>query len=187
MGIDLEDARTGFIRGSLGGFPFVFVNAVAWLIMGGVFVWADTAGIDVRWPALALIFIGAVTMPLAFVMQAALDLPAPSTSNPFPLLAASISLVLLLGLPAPLIVWFVEPGYAPAVWAAVLGAHFLPHAWLQRTRWYVSLSVLISLTAFVGAALLGHESAVPVTFVTGGLMLVWSFFIRRKARRLPAA
>ena len=57
MGIDLEDARTGFVRGSLGGFPFVFVNAVAWLIMGGVFLWTNAAGVDVRWPALALIFL----------------------------------------------------------------------------------------------------------------------------------
>ncbi|MBA4801847.1 MULTISPECIES: DUF7010 family protein [Euryhalocaulis] len=187
MGIDLEDARTGFVRGSLGGFPFVFVNAVAWLIMGGVFLWTNAAGVDVRWPALALIFTGAVTMPLAFVMQAALNLPAPSTSNPFPLLAAALSLVLVLGLPAPLIMWFVEPSYSPAVWAAVLGAHFLPHAWLQRTRWYVSLAILISLTAFLGAALLGHESPAAVTLITGALMLVWSFLIRRKARRLPAA
>jgi len=187
MGIDLEQARTGFIRGSLGGFPFLFVNGIGWLVMGGVFLWAAAAGADVRWPALALIFLGALTMPLSFLAQAAMNLPAPSTSNPFPLLAAPLALVQTVALPAPIIVWNIEPAYVAAVWAAIIGAHFLPYAWLQRTRWYVSLSVLVSATAWLWAALERDASSAPICFTVGALLLAWSVPIGLKAKRLPAA
>jgi hypothetical protein len=45
----------------------------------------------------------------------------------------------------------------PAVFAAIGGGHFLPYAWLHRTRLYIVLGVAISmgsllLTAVVGTA-----------------------------------
>lgn len=187
MSIDLEDARTGFIRGSLGGFAFVFTNGIGWLVMGAVFLWAGWAGIDVRWPALALIFLGAVTTPASFLVQKALNLPAPSTSNPFPLLAIPLAMVQTVALPAPIIVWNIAPAFVAPVWAAIVGAHFLPYAWLQRTRWYVSLALLVSASAWFWAIVLGVGASAPVCLTTGALMLAWSLFIRMKARRLPAA
>lgn len=187
MSIDLEEARTGFIRGSLGGFAFLLTNGIGWLIMGAAFLWSSSAGIDVRWPALALIFLGAITTPASFIVQKALNLPAPSTSNPIPLLAVALALVQTLALPAPIVVWNIAPAFVAPVWASIVGAHFLPYAWMQRTRWYVSLAILVPASAWFWAIALGAGASAPVCLTTGGLMIAWSVLIRMKSRRLPAA
>ena len=40
-----------------------------------------------------------------------------------------------------------HPALVPAAFAAIGGGHFLPYAWLHRTRLYVALGVLCGGTA----------------------------------------
>jgi len=100
--------------------------------------------------------------PASFVVQKALNLPAPSTSNPIPLLAVALALVQTLALPAPIVVWNIAPAFVAPVWAAIVGAHFLPYAWMQRSRWYVSLAILVPALAWLWAVVLGVGASAPL-------------------------
>lgn len=187
MAADLERARTDYITGSLGGFPALLVHGTGWLVLAAVFVWAGAAGWDARWPGLALILMGAVTLPASFALQAALKLPATSVANPINLLSPAASLALPAMLPALLIVLVVAPAFVAPVYAVLTGAHYLPFAWIQRTRWYVVLAFGCILAGGLGALALRADSSAAVCALTGVLHLVIAFTVRAKARRLPAA
>ncbi len=187
MAIDLERARTDYIAGSLGGFPALLVHGCGWLILTAGFLWAGTAGHDVRWPALGLILMGAITLPASFLLQAALNLPATSVSNPINLLSPAAALALPATLPALLIVLALEPAYVAAVYAVLTGAHYLPFAWIQRTRWYITLGLGCVAIGGLTALVLRADGSAAACVLVGALHLVVAFAVRAKARRAPAA
>jgi hypothetical protein len=187
MAIDLERARTEYISGSLGGFAALLVHGIGWLAMAGVFAWAVQAGVDVRGPAIGLILMGAVTLPAAFALQAALNLPATSVSNPLNLLGPAASLALPATIPALLIVLALAPAYVAPVYAVLTGAHYLPFAWIQRTRWYVALAFGCIAAGGLAALLLRENGAVAACALVGVFHLATAFAVRAKARRAPAA
>jgi hypothetical protein len=66
-----------------------------------------------------------------------------------------MALVQVVALPAVILVYTLNPAYVPAVFAAIGGGHFLPYAWLHRTRLYIVLGVAIALGSLLLTALLG--------------------------------
>lgn len=187
MATDLERARTDYIRGSLGGFPALLVHGLGWLIMTAAFIWAGHHGHDMRWPALGLILMGAVTLPASFFLQAMLNLPATSVSNPVNLLSPAASMALPATLPALIIVWALEPSYVAPVYAVLTGAHYLPFAWIQRTRWYVALGLACVAVGGLAALVLRDNASSAACAATGLLHLAAAFAVRAKARRTPGA
>jgi hypothetical protein len=187
MATDLERARTEYISGSLGGFPALLVHGLGWLALSAAFVWAAQAGHDVRGPALGLILMGAVTLPASFALQAALNLPATSVANPVNLLGPAASLALPAMLPALIIVLMLEPAYVAAVYAVLTGAHYLPFAWIQRTRWYVTLALGCIAAGGLTALILRADSSAAACLLVGIFHLIVAFAVRARARRAPAA
>lgn len=187
MAVDLERARTDYIRGSLGGFPALLLHGIGWLILAVVFVAASGAGAGPSVPAMVLILMGAVTLPAAFALQAAMNLPATSVSNPVNFLGPAASLALPACLPALIIVWATEPVYVAPVYAVLTGAHYFPFAWIQRTRWYVGLGLGCIAAGGLGALILRADASPVVCAVVGVLHIAGAFAVRAKARRTPGA
>jgi hypothetical protein len=54
-----------------------------------------------------------------------------------------------LGLPILILVFSLNPRGIPLALASLGGVHFLPYAWLHRTRIYAAFAVAVALGAFI--------------------------------------
>jgi hypothetical protein len=99
-------------------------------------------------------------------------------------LVIQLSLVPTLGLPAVLVTFSFAPAYVPTVFAALVGAHFLPYVWLQRTSIYAVLAAVVSLGPFVLSVIM-REGAFPwVGILVGLTLIIGAFLVRSHASRL---
>ena len=63
-----------------------------------------------------------------------------------------------LALPVSILVFNLNPLYVPVVFAATSSGHFLPYAWLYRTRAYIVLGVVAALGPFALLVVIGSET-----------------------------
>jgi hypothetical protein len=99
-------------------------------------------------------------------------------------LVIQLSLVPTLGLPAVLVTLRFAPAYVPTVFAALVGAHFLPYVWLQRTSIYAVLAAVVSLGPFVLSVILRERAFPWVGILVGFTLVVGAFLARSHAARL---
>lgn len=137
---DLDAARADATRSSGGGIGFLLAYACTLAIVTGI---AYASAVEVA--ALAFLFQGGVALPLAFWSERRLGFPPMAKDNPLRSLSIQLAMVQVVALPAAILVYALDPLYLPAAFAAVAGGHFLPYAWLHRTRAYVALAVATSL------------------------------------------
>ena len=78
-----------------------------------------------------------------------------SPDNPLRSLSAQMAMSQALGLPLLILVYSLNPGGIPLALASLGGVHFLPYAWLQRTRIYVVFAIAVSMGAFAIQVALG--------------------------------
>ena len=103
------------------------------------------------------------------------------------LLAVQMAMSQIVALPAVLFAYSLHPAYVPAALAAVGGGHFLPYAWLHRTKVYVILGVAVSLGAFALSLALRREAFSPVLFYVSACYAVAAPLLLRHARRITRA
>ena len=171
----LVDEREEARRSSGGGFAFLLVNGLAWIVTGLL-----ALVLPARTAALILIWIGLVSTPLSFALQRWLRFPPMSTGNSLTPLLIQVSSVQLLALPAIIIVYALNPLYVPAAFAAVVGGHFLPYIWLQKTRLYGVLAAIVSLAPYLLLLVLGANAFYVTNFVVGVTLVVFAFLVRRQ-------
>ncbi len=147
----LADARAEVRRSSGGGFAFLIANGFGWLAAGTVgLVLGPKAG------AWALLFQGGVTLPLAFGLERALGFPQMSRNNPLLPLVIQLAMTQVIALPAVILVIQLNHALLPVAFAAVVGGHFLPYAWLQATKTYIVLAVVVGLLPWVATMVIGR-------------------------------
>lgn len=141
---EFERARDEVSRSSAGGAPFLIAYGVTFLLTGvlSFFISLETA-------ALIAMFQGVVALPVAFWLERRMGSQRMSSENPLRTLSAQMAVSQALGIPALIIVYNLNPQYVPAVLAGFGGAHFLPYAWLHRTRLYLFMGTLVALGAFL--------------------------------------
>jgi hypothetical protein len=88
------------------------------------------------------------------------------------------ALVQIVALPAVILVYVFVPAYVPAVFAAIVGAHLLPYAWLHKSRLYIVLGLLISFVPYLLAMILRETSFHVIGFVVGGIAIVFAFLLK---------
>jgi hypothetical protein len=111
-------------------------------------------------------FQGAVALPLAFFLERRMGSKRMEPGNPLRPLSGQMAVSQGLALPALIAIYSLDPALSPLGLASVGGVHFLPYAWLHRTRIYIYLAATLS----VGALLLQ-------LFLTGAEFTVILFFI----------
>lgn len=166
---------------SAGGAPFLIAFALT-LAASGV------AGLllPLKVAAVVVLFQGNLALPLAFVLERRMAARSMAADHPLRPLSVQMAMSQIVALPVVLLIYFLEPAYVPAAMAAIGGGHFLPYAWLHRTRIYAVLGVAVSLGAFALAAWLGRGSFAPVLFYLSACYAVAAPLLIRHARRVVA-
>ena len=79
------------------------------------------------------------------------------------------AIVQTVALPAVFLAYAFIPACVSAVFAAVVGAHLLPYAWLQKSHLYIVQGLIISFVPYLMAMVLRETSFNYIGFVVGGL------------------
>lgn len=177
--MDTNAARAQVTAHSAGGAPFLFAFGATLAItaIGGCWWPARTT-------AIVLLFQGNVALPLAFLLERRLGWGKMAPDNPLRPLSVQLAMSQIAALPIALLAFVLAPWSTGAAMAAIGGGHFVPYAWLQRTRAYAVLGGLVSLGAMVITLNL-KEDALPWTLGYMAL-LYWTFaaIVYRRARVL---
>jgi hypothetical protein len=140
---DLGRAFTEVSASSAGGAPFLIAYGATFLLTAvmSFFVPKPTA-------AVIAMFQGGLALPLAFWLERRLGTGRMEPGNPLKALSIQMAISQGLALPLLILVYSMNPGGIPLAMAALGGVHFLPYAWLHRTRLYTALAFTIALGAF---------------------------------------
>lgn len=179
--MDINHARAEVSASSSGGAPFLFAFALTLGLTGVAGFW-----LDVRVTALVTLFQGNAALPLAFWLERRMSAVRLSDANPLKPLSVQLAMSQIFALPAVIMVFAFAPHAVPAAMAAVGAAHFLPYAWLQRTRLYIALSVLAALGPAALVVALGRAAAPWTLLFLSGVYCVTAVLIRRRACALVA-
>jgi hypothetical protein len=135
---------------SVGGAPFLIAYGATFIISGILsFVLSEETA------ALIVLFQGGVALPLAFWLERGLGWGRMAADNPLRALSVQLAVSQALALPALIVAFDLNPRSIPVMMAGLGGVHFLPYAWLHRTKLYTALAVAISVGAFGLQLLLG--------------------------------
>jgi hypothetical protein len=156
---DLEAARQDVSASSAGGAPFLisFGVTLAACAVASWFVPRQTA-------ALLVMFQGCIALPAAFLLERAMSRKTMAADNPLRTLSIQMAMSQVVALPVVIATYSLNPGGVPLAMASIGGGHFLPYAWLQRTRAYVVLGVAVSVGAMAIQMALGAQAFPWVLF-----------------------
>ena len=176
---DLKLAFTEVSASSAGGAPFLIAYGATFLItaMLSFFLPRQTV-------ALIAMFQGGIALPLAFWLERKMGSARMSPGNPLRSLSAQMAMSQALGLPILILVYSLNPGGVPLALASLGGVHFLPYAWLHRTRIYAILSITIAAGAFLIQLLLGSNGFSFVLLFVAIIYWIASPLVYRHAARL---
>jgi hypothetical protein len=174
----IDDAREEVSASSAGGAGFLF----AFGLTIGICAWIGT-WLPVQTAAIILLFQGNVALPLAFWLERRLAMGPMARSNPLRSLSIQLAVSQVLGLPAAFIAYSYHPSLVPAALAAIAGAHFVPYAWLQRTRAYVVLAVAVSIGSLALTLALKRGAFSWVCLWMSFCYIIAAFVVRAAAAR----
>lgn len=178
---DLPRALAEVSASSAGGAPFLAAFGATFLIT------ALLAFVLPR-PTVALIamFQGGLALPAALWLERRLGWRRMAPDNPLRALSGQLAMSQSLALPAWIVAYSLNPGAVPLVMAATGAAHFLPYAWLHRTRLYAVLAGALSLGSFALQLTLKAEAFPYVLlFVAGAYWIAAPLVYRHAARLAP--
>jgi hypothetical protein len=178
---DIERALDDVSASSAGGAPFLIAFGFTLAVCGVLGL-----VLPVRTAAIITLFQGNLALPLAFLLERRLGTRRLAADHPLRPLALQMAMSQIVALPAVLLAFSLHPAYVPAAMAAIGGGHFLPYAWLQRTRIYVFLGVGVSVGALVLSLALRHEAFSPVLFFISACYAAAAPLLLRHARRITA-
>ena len=164
---------------SAGGAPFLIAYGATFVISGilSFVLPAETA-------ALIVMFQGGVALPLAFWLERKMGWGRMGAANPLRSLSVQLAVSQALALPALIVAFNINPRSIPVILAGLGGVHFLPYAWLHRTRLYSALAVAVSFGAFGLQLLLGPTAFHIILLYVGVLYWLAAPFVYRHAARL---
>lgn len=175
---DLDRARGESIASSGAGFPFLFSFGLSWLGAGAL-----SYALPAEPAAWVYILQAFVAVPLALGLQSRLRYPKASPDNPLWPLAAQLLAIQAVAFPAYIVVLELEPTLVPVVFAALVGAHFLPFQWLYQTRVYSVLGGVVAVGPWVLAVAFGKDVVHYAGFFVGPVLLAASFLVKAHAAR----
>ena len=163
-GMTLTQAFYEVSANSAGGAPFLIAYGATFIISGIL-----SFALPEETAALIVLFQGGVALPAAFWLERRMGWGRMSADNPLRGLSVLLAVSQALALPALIVAFDLNPRAIPVMMAGLGGIHFLPYAWLHRTRLYTALAVAISFGAF-GLQLLLGPMAFPINLFYVGLV-----------------
>lgn len=168
---------------SAGGAPFLLCYGITFIITGilAFILPRETS-------ALIAMFQGGVALPAAFLLERIMGQGRMSAENPLKDLSAQLAVSQALAIPFLIVAYTANPDLIPVTMAGLGGVHFLPYAWLHRTRIYVAVGVVISLGAF--ALILASSVSASYEYIlllVGVSYLVAAPLVYRHAKQVTTA
>jgi hypothetical protein len=178
---DLKHAFDEVSASSAGGAPFL-------IAYGATFMITAILSFFLPRPTTALIamFQGGIALPVAFWLERRMGSRRMSADNPLRSLSAQMAMSQALGLPVLILVYSLNPGGLPLALASLGGVHFLPYAWLHRTRIYVFFAVAVSVGSFIIQLILASGAFSIVLLYIAIIYWVTTPFVYRHAARLAS-
>jgi len=178
---DLNRAQDEVSASSAGGAPFLLCYGVTFVITGilAFFLSRETT-------ALIAMFQGGVALPVALWLERRMGTTTMSNNNPLKTLSGQMAMSQSLALPFLIVVYSTDPAQIPAVMAGLGGVHFLPYAWLNRTRIYTILAAVVSVGAFVLILILKGSSFAWILLLVGMAYWVAAPLVYRHAKNVVA-
>lgn len=164
---------------SSGGAPFLIAYGVTFLITGVLSFFLPENIV-----ALIAMFQGAAALPVAFWLERRMGRGVLSDDNPLRALAGLMAISQALAIPALIVVFNLNPRAIPVVLAGLGGVHFLPYAWLHRTRLYLYLAAAVALGGFALQYFLGSAAFNWILIYIGVVYLVAAPLVYRQAAQL---
>jgi hypothetical protein len=176
---DLKQAFTEVSASSSGGAPFL-------IAYGATFFITAVLSFFIPKPATALIamFQGGLALPVAFWLERKLGSRRMASDNPLRPLSVQMAMSQALGLPALILVYSLNPVGIPLALASLGGVHFLPYAWLHRTRIYAVAAFAVSIGAFAIQLALGARAFSIILLYVAVVYWITAPLVYRHAARL---
>lgn len=179
LGYDFKRALDEVSASSAGGAPFLISYGLTFFITAVLSFF-----LPMRIAALIAMFQGGVALPLAFWLERRMGSMRMAQDNPLGSLSAQMAVSQALILPALIVVYSLNPLYIPVVVAGIGGMHFMPYAWLHRTRLYIFLAAVLALGAFAIQLVL---QAAAFSFILLFIAIVYGIaapLVYRRAKQL---
>ena len=130
------------------GYPILVTASAFFLVMAGLGMTVPGRSLGLAW-----IFGMMVIFPSGVVLGRVLGARVLTTDNPLGNLGGLVAGAQAFFIPVFIVVYQFVPQYLPLTVGLLGGAHFLPYAWIYRSRAYVFVTLGICLSAFgLGAA-----------------------------------
>jgi hypothetical protein len=174
---DLDAARADVSASSAGGAPFLicFGVTLAACAVASFFVDRKTA-------ALLVMFQGSIALPAAFLLERVMSRKTMAADNPLRALSIQMAMSQVVALPVVIAMYSLSPGGVPLAMASIGGGHFLPYAWLQRTRAYIVLGVAVAVGAYAIQMALGARAFPWILFYMTACYAVAAPVVYRRSR-----
>lgn len=156
---DVNEARDEIVRSSAAGAPFLFAFGATILLTGLAAFLLPT-----RTAALILLFQGNAALPLAFWLERRLGRGKMSPDNPLKSLSIQLAMSQIAAFPVIVLAFALAPWSVGAAVGAVAGGHFVPYAWLQRTKIYIVTGTIVSVGS-LAITLALQQTALPWTLL----------------------
>ena len=132
-------------------------------------------------------FQGGVALPIAFWLERKMGSRRMAADNPLRSLSVQMAMSQALGLPALILVYSLNPSGLPLALASLGGIHFLPYAWLHRTRIYVAFAIIVSIGAFLIQIFLTTNAFSYILLFVAVVYWITAPLVYRHAARLVKA
>ena len=180
--VDFKTALDEVSTSSAGGAPFLICYGITFILTGiaANFLPRETS-------ALLVMFQGAVALPVALWLEKRMGTTRMSDENPLKELSAYMAISQGLAIPFLIVLYNIDPGQIPVAMAGLGGVHFLPYAWLHRTRLYAFLAGAVAFGAFALVLFFQIQSYILILFFVGIMYLIASPLVLRHARSMVTA
>ncbi|HET9369722.1 MAG TPA: hypothetical protein VFO19_05720 [Vicinamibacterales bacterium] len=151
--LNLDVARDDIAASSAGGAPFLICFGVT------LFATAIASFFITREPAAIIVmFQGNAALPAAFWLERKMAMRPMTPGNPLASLSVHLAMSQIVAFPIVIATYSYATSAVPLAMASIAGAHFVPYAWLHRTRAYIVLGIVVAGGAMALQILLGGRA-----------------------------
>lgn len=180
--MDLGTMKRDLARRSWRGLPNIMAAVGLWIAFGALGI----ALPDTPQRALIYLFGAGLLLPLGLLIAALLRIDLFARGNPLALLGGYLGGLQILFIPLMVGAYLATPQFVPWYLGVLVGAHFLPFAWLYDSRAYLLGSIGTASAAALTGWLLPAMTYVATPFAVAAALLLTALLLWRERMDDPA-
>jgi hypothetical protein len=173
----VQTARHDLARRTRCGIAYILAGVLLWTVFGALGLTLP----DSPRNGLIYLFGAGLLWPLGLAIGAALRLDLFARDNPLTSLAGLLGSVQILFIPLMIGAYVTTPQAVPWYLAVLVGAHFLPFAWLYDSRAYVFCAVATVAAAGLSAWMLPAATYIVTPFAVAAVLAVTVVLLVRQS------